>query len=176
MSMSLDGFVTGPTPRAGLPLGEGGQRLHDWMFNRRGADPGRDPEQGKADVNDTVARELFATTGGVLMGRRMFDLGIGPRGDTPFPAPCFVLTHQPREDLVMASGTFTFISEGLTAAVDRAAAAAGGRTFSPTAPASPSSSSAQACSTRSSCTWCRSCSTEAAACSSTSATPATSSS
>lgn len=43
MSMSLGGFVTGPAPRAGLPLGEGGQRLHDWMFNHRATDTGPGP-------------------------------------------------------------------------------------------------------------------------------------
>jgi dihydrofolate reductase len=110
-----------------VPLGEGGQRLHDWMFSRH-ADPGGPPQGGDAaDVNGTVARELFATTGAVLMGRRMFELGVGPGGDTPFPVPCFVLTHHPREDLVMASGTFIFITGGLTAALDRAKVAAGSK-------------------------------------------------
>jgi dihydrofolate reductase len=126
ISMSLDGFVTGPDPREGVPLGEGGQRLHEWMFSRH-ADPGG-PEHGEtADASGAVARELFAATGAVLMGRRMFDLGVGPWGDTPFPVPCFVLTHKPHEDLVMASGTFTFITTGLTAALDRAKAAASGK-------------------------------------------------
>jgi hypothetical protein len=31
ISMSLDGFITGPNPRPGEPLGQGGERLHDWM-------------------------------------------------------------------------------------------------------------------------------------------------
>lgn len=127
MSMSLNGFVTGPGPRAGLPLGEGGQRLHDWMFTGR-IDPGEPPERGEtADVNGAIAGELFATTGAVLMGRRLFDAGIRPWGDTPFPVPCFVLTHQPHEDLAMASGTFTFIITGLTVALERAKAAASGK-------------------------------------------------
>ncbi len=30
-SMSLDGFITGPAPRPGVPLGEGGEQLHEWM-------------------------------------------------------------------------------------------------------------------------------------------------
>jgi dihydrofolate reductase len=151
MSMSLDGFVTGPRPRAGVPLGEGGQRLHDWMFSGR-ADPGGPPQHGEtADVNGAVARELFATTGAVLMGRRMFDLGIGPWGDTPFPVPCFVLTHQAHGDLVMASGTFTFIT-GLTTALERAKAAASGKNILAHTPTSPSSYSALASSMRSSFT------------------------
>ncbi len=127
ISMSLDGFVTGPRPGPGAPLGEGGQRLHDWMFAGRD-DPGGPPEHGEAaGVNGAVVRDLFAATGAVLMGRRMFDLGVGPWGDTPFPVPCFVLTHQQHEDLVMASGTFTFVTEGLATAVSRARAAAGGK-------------------------------------------------
>lgn len=127
ISMSLDGFVTGPRPRPGVPLGEGGQRLHDWMFGGH-ADPGGPTQHGETpDVNDAVARELFAATGAVLMGRRMFDLGVGPWGDTPFPVPCFVLTHRPHEDVVMASGTFTFITTGLTTALERAKASANGK-------------------------------------------------
>ena len=123
MSMSLDGFVTGPDPREGLPLGESGQRLHDWMFSRH-ADSG--PSEA-GDVNAAITQELFASTGAVLMGRRIFDLGIGPWGDTPFPVPCFVLTHHAHDDVVMTSGTFSFITGGLTAALDRAKAAADGR-------------------------------------------------
>ncbi|MGH3166335.1 MAG: hypothetical protein ACRDN0_10640 [Trebonia sp.] len=97
------------------------------MFDGR-AESGRAPAHGAAsDVNGAIVRELFATTGAVLMGRRMFDVGVVPWGDTPFPVPCFVLTHHAHEDVVMASGTFTFITDGLTAALDRARAAAAGK-------------------------------------------------
>jgi dihydrofolate reductase len=127
MSMSLDGFVTGPGPRVGEPMGEGGQRLHDWMFSAP-PDPGDAPESDEtAGVNDAVARELSTMTGAVLMGRRMFEVGIGSWADTPFPGPCFVLTHQPHEDMVMASGTFTFVTSGLATALDRAKLAAVGQ-------------------------------------------------
>lgn len=69
MSMSLDGFVTGPSPRVGVPLGDGGQRLHDWMFRGR-ADPGKASGGGQAaEVDGAVAQESFATTGAVLMAR-----------------------------------------------------------------------------------------------------------
>jgi len=36
LSMSLDGFITGPDPRAGEPLGDGGERLHEWMAGMAG--------------------------------------------------------------------------------------------------------------------------------------------
>lgn len=123
MSMSLDGFVTGPDPRVGAGLGVGGERLHEWMFTRP-TDSGRNEA---ADVNAAIPRELFASTGAVLMGRRNFEMGIGPWGDTPFPVPCFVLTHHARDDIVMTSGTFSFITGGITVALDRAKAAADGR-------------------------------------------------
>ncbi len=127
MSMSLDGFVTGPDPRVGVGLGDGGQRLHEWMFSgRAGLD--RPSEQSEPpDINGAVVRELFATTGAVLMGKTMFDVGVGPWADTPFPVPCFVLTHQPREDLVMTSGTFSFVTNGTESGLDRAKTAAAGK-------------------------------------------------
>ncbi len=68
------------------------------------------------------------------MGRRMFGGGDGPwdegwRGwwgdEPPFHAPVFVLTHHPREPLVLEGGTtFTFVTDGIRAAVERARAAA----------------------------------------------------
>jgi dihydrofolate reductase len=127
MSMSLDGFVVGPEPSPGHPLGEGGQRLHEWMFSGRD-EPGGTAEAGaSASVSGRVVRELIASTGAVLMGRRIFELGVGLWGDVPFPVPCFVLTHRPDEEVAMASGTFTFITAGLTAALEAAKSAAGGR-------------------------------------------------
>ncbi len=125
MTISMDGFVIGPNVGVELPLGEGGERLHDWM-----ADPGQggDWQQTGASAADAkVKQEVFATTGAVLMGRRSFDVGIGPWGDTPFPVPCFVVTHEARDDLVQQSGTYTFVTEGIHGAVRQAWAAAGER-------------------------------------------------
>lgn len=69
-SMSLDGFTTGPNVGTGNPLGDGGERLHAWMFQDGGA-PGRN-----AEIRD----EFFASAGALLMGRRMFELGVDPWG------------------------------------------------------------------------------------------------
>ncbi len=70
---------------------------------------------------------MHATTGAVVLGRRTFDVGVGLWGDTPFPVPCFVLTHETREKRVEKSGVFTFVTEGLERAVTQAQAAAGGK-------------------------------------------------
>lgn len=111
--MSLDGFIAGPRVGVEQPMGEGGPRLHQWLFSAP-----------KSEVDAQVEREMSATTGAVVLGKRTFDVGIGAWGDTPYPVPCFVLTHKPLEDRVEKSGTFTFIND-VKVAFQRATAAAG---------------------------------------------------
>jgi dihydrofolate reductase len=115
-SMSLDGFVAGPDVSVAQPMGAGGERLHEWLF----ADP-PSPE------DEAIARDARDGTGGVVLGRRTFDVGLGAWRDTPFPAPCFVVTHEARETRVERTGTFAFVTAGVEAAVERARAAAGER-------------------------------------------------
>lgn len=115
VSMSLDGFTAGPNVRAQEPMGDGGERLHAWMA---GAGP-----DGGVDV--AVRREIDARVGAAVVGRRTFDLGLGPWGGTPWPGvPSFVVTHRTREDLLGDNGG-TFAFDGLPAAALRAKEAAG---------------------------------------------------
>jgi dihydrofolate reductase len=115
VSVSLDGFTTGPNVREGEPMGDGGERLHEWMA-------GKGPDGG---VDIDVRREVDATVGAVVIGRRTFDLGLRPWGGTPWPGvPSFVVTHRTREDLLGDNGG-TFAFDGLEAAVRRAVDAAG---------------------------------------------------
>lgn len=115
MSMSLDGFVAGPNVGVEHPLGEGGERLHEWLF----ADP-RDP------LDMEVAGEMEAEIGAVVLGNRTFTVGEGQwAGATPFPVPCFVLTHVAREELVKGPTSFTFVTDGVESALGQARAAAG---------------------------------------------------
>jgi dihydrofolate reductase len=115
MSVSLDGFAAGPDVTVENPMGIGGERLHEWLF------------QADADVDAEQARELSTSTGAVVVGRRTFDIGVGLWQDTPFPVPCFVLTHEPREELVMKSASFTFVTDGVEEALRLARQAAGDR-------------------------------------------------
>lgn len=117
MSISLDGFVAGPNTSHENPLGQGGERLHHWLF----ADP-PDPR----DV--AVAKEQREAVGAVVLGRRTFDVGVDIWGDVPYPVPSFVLTHRPHADLVMTSGTFNFVTGGIVEAIEAAKAVAGNRT------------------------------------------------
>ena len=116
ITMSLDGYTTGPEVSAEAPLGRGGERLHEWMFAGKSA---ADSERWLTD--------RFSTIGAVILGRRMADLGIGPWGEEPvFHAPCFVITHRPTETIVKKGGTsYIFVTEGIEAAMAQAKVAAG---------------------------------------------------
>jgi dihydrofolate reductase len=121
ISVSVDGFAAGVNQRLEEPLGDGAERLHRWMF-----------EQPEANAD---AIEQITSAGAYIMGRNMFGPGRGAWDhtwtgwwgeDPPYHAPVFVLTHHPREPLEMRGGTiFTFVTEGIEAALAHARAAAG---------------------------------------------------
>jgi dihydrofolate reductase len=129
ISMSVDGYVAGPNDGPANGLGDGGERLHDWMFATSGWRELHGIEGGTADQDSEIAAEMFANTGAIVMGRRMFTTGEGPWGDEPpFRMPVFVVTHTPREPVSKRGGTtFTFITGGVRAAVSAAREAAGER-------------------------------------------------
>jgi dihydrofolate reductase len=126
-SMSLDGFVAGPDVGLDHPMGKGGERLHDWMFP---ADPDQREASGVRSprgVDGEIIDELTAAAGAVVLGNRTFDVGLRFWNDTPFPAPSFVLTHEPHEPLAMKSAVFTFVTDGIESAIAQAKRAAGER-------------------------------------------------
>ncbi len=122
MAVSVDGFVAGPNQSPEQPFGDGvGDRLHRWMFE--------EPEANAAAI------EAIGASSAYVMGRNMFGPGRdgwdlewkGWWGDEPpYHAPVFVLTHHPREPLAMQGGTtFTFVTDGIEAALAQAREAAG---------------------------------------------------
>jgi dihydrofolate reductase len=116
ISMSLDGFVTDPKASVGTPLeGNDPGRLSDWQFD------------AKTETDAAIKDERYASTGAVLIGKRMFDAGFEPWGDPPpFGMPVFIVTHEAREPLPMQGGTtYTFVTDGIEAALELARAAAG---------------------------------------------------
>ena len=127
MSMSLDGYVAGPNAGAGNPLGDGGVRIQQWMFDLASFREIQGLSGGQTNRDDEELRQRFAPTGAVVMGRRMFDEGEGPWGDNPpFGMPVFVVTHEARDRLVKDGGTtFTFVTDGIESALEQANAAAG---------------------------------------------------
>lgn len=118
MSMSLDGFVTGPNVGKEYPMGVNGESLHKWLFSTPG---------DKVDAD--VEREMFAQTAAVILGNRTFEVGVDLWEDVPFPVPSFVLTHTGREALVKKSGTFTFVTDGIESALQQARAVAGDKSI-----------------------------------------------
>jgi dihydrofolate reductase len=140
ISISLDGFVAGPNQSLENPIGEGGLRLHHWIFETASWRRQHGEEGGAPSADSDVVDELFANTGAYIMGRKMFGGGDGPwdhawRGwwgeDPPFHAPVFVLTHHRREPLPMNGGTtFTFVTDGIHSALEQARAAAGDKDVS----------------------------------------------
>lgn len=136
ISISLDGFAAGPNQSLEHPLGEGGERLHEWAYPTETFNALHGREGGERGTDSDVLAAAFEGVGAHIMGRRMFGGGDGPWDETwtgwwgeepPFRAPVFVLTHHPRDPLPMKGGTtFTFVTEGIEAALERARAAAGG--------------------------------------------------
>jgi dihydrofolate reductase len=136
MAISLDGFAAGPNQSFENPLGEGGERLHEWLFPLEAFTRVHGGEGGEVNASTPVVEEMM-DSGAFLMGRGMFGGGTGPwdeswRGwwgdEPPFHAPVFVLTHHAREALPMGGGTtFHFVTDGIDAALARAREAAGSR-------------------------------------------------
>ncbi|MBT2364951.1 dihydrofolate reductase [Streptomyces sp. ISL-10] len=127
ISVSLDGFIAGPNDGPGNPLGDRGERLHEWAYPLESWRGMHGLDGGATGPDSEVMEEAVLRAGAYVMGRRMFDLGEGPWGDTPpFHAPVFVVTHEEREPLVKPGGTtFTFVTGGIEEAVGRARRAAG---------------------------------------------------
>ena len=137
ITMSLDGFVAGPNQTVERPLGDGGERIHEWVYGLASWRESHGQPGGTRNPDDDVYEESVGATGAVVMGRRMFSGGEGPWEDDPvadgwwgdeppFGVPVFVLTHHPRETVMKQGGTsFVFATEGLGAALTQARAAAG---------------------------------------------------
>jgi dihydrofolate reductase len=136
ISISLDGYVAGPNQTQEDPLGEGGERLHEWVLATDSWRARHGKAGGERSADAEVVERDVENVGAYIMGRNMF----GPAGewdeswkgwwgeDPPFHAPVYVLTHHPREPLEMQGGTtYHFVTDGIEAALEQARAAAGDR-------------------------------------------------
>ena len=139
IAMSLDGYAAGPRQSVEDPLGIGGEKLHEWVFPLAAWRAPHGLEGGEVNQSTPVVEELLANLGATIMGRNMFGGHPGPWdpnhpwngwwGDNPpFHHPVFVLTHHPRPPLALEGGTtFTFVTDGIEAALEQARRAARGR-------------------------------------------------
>lgn len=115
MSMSLDGYVTGPNDSRDNPFGDGAGMLHDWMSSMA------------TDEDRALLQEILGGFGAVVMGRKSFEKNEGdggwgdggPLGDVP----CFVVTHN--KPAASYPSVFTFVTDGVASAIEQAKHAAG---------------------------------------------------
>ena len=115
MSMSLNGYVTGPNDSRENPFGDGAGMLHDWIF------------KSATNEDRALLQEMLDGVGAIVMGRKSFDKNEGdggwgdggPVGDTP----CFVVTHH--EPSRSHPPIYTFVTDGVVSAIEQAKDAAG---------------------------------------------------
>jgi dihydrofolate reductase len=121
ITISVDGYVTGPDDGPGCGLGVGGERLHYWVFGGpwKYDDPVRGEPTGAG--KDWIDR-VMAANGAIIGGRGTYEAA-GHWGDTnPFGVPFFVVTHRPQEQ--PPGDDFVFVG-GLDEAMERAKQVAG---------------------------------------------------
>jgi dihydrofolate reductase len=123
ITTSVDGYITGPNDGPGNGLGEGGERLHYWVF---GGPWTYDSEsKGEATGEDAAWLEEATTrVGAVVAGRWTYEAARHWGDENPWGLPVFVVTHRPEEE--PEGGAFIFIA-GVEQAVERAVEAAGGK-------------------------------------------------
>lgn len=121
ITTSLDGYITGPNDGPDRGLGEGGERLHYWVFGGAWS-YGRETTGEPTGADKEYLDGAMARQGAIIGGRNTFDAAEGWGGSNPWQVPFFVLTHRPED--APPGGDFTFI-DGLEEAIARAREAAG---------------------------------------------------
>jgi dihydrofolate reductase len=121
ITTSVDGYITGPNDGPGRGLGEGGERLHAWVFGGRW-NYGEEPRGAPTGVDAAWFAEATSNLGAVVGGRWTYEAAEHWGDRNPFGVPFFIVTHRPEEG--PAGGDFTFVV-GVEAAVARAREAAG---------------------------------------------------
>jgi dihydrofolate reductase len=135
IGVSLDGFAAGPDQSPEHPLGTTGPELMEWFFPTQTFTRMHGGEGGETGIDDSFAAESMSGKGAWILGRNMFGPIRGPwhnddwKGwwgdEPPYSVPTFVLTHYPREPLVMKGGTtFHFVTDGIESTLEQAKAAA----------------------------------------------------
>src|SRR5215216_941764 len=122
LSVSLDGFISGPNDGAEAPMGDGGERLLAWYA---GGDteypmPGTDMVFKVSPQTAEFLRQTRETTGALVFGRRSFDLTHGWGGNHPLDVPVFVVSSSIPQEWVYEGSPFTFVTDGLERALEQA--------------------------------------------------------
>ena len=121
ITTSLDGYIAGPNDGPDKGLGEGGERLHYWVFGGPWS-YAEEPRGEATGADKEFLDQAIAAQGAVIGGRWTYEAAEHWGGNNPWPVPFFILTHRPEEE--PEGKGFTFVN-GLDEALDRAKAAAG---------------------------------------------------
>ena len=126
LSMSLDGFIAGPSDGPERPLGEGGERLFAWYASgdTEYKLPGTEMVFRVSPQSAELLREAHGKIGAFVTGRRTFDITDGWGGNPPLSVPTFVVTHTVPQEWVYEGTPFTFVTDGVESAVEQAKAVA----------------------------------------------------
>jgi dihydrofolate reductase len=121
ITISLDGYITGPNDGPGMGLGEGGERLHYWVF---GGPWSYDeaPRGEAAGADKEYLDQAIAQSGAVIGGRGTYEAAGAWGGSNPFGVPFFIVTHRVEDEPDNAG--FTFVN-GVEEAVAQGRRAAG---------------------------------------------------
>jgi dihydrofolate reductase len=123
ITTSLDGYITGPNDGPGRGLGDGGERLHFWVFG--GPWSYEEEPRGEATGADKeLLDEAMGRVGAIVGGRNTYEAAGAWGGDNPFGVPFFIVTHRAEE--APEGAAFTFVN-GLEEAIARAREAADGK-------------------------------------------------
>ena len=126
ITTSVDGYVTGPEDGPEKGLGEGGERLHYWVFGGPWSYD-EEPRGGIGDGEKEWMDAIVARVGAAVAGRNMYEAAGHWGGENPWGVPCFIVTHRPEEQ--PAGDAFVFV-DGLAEAIERAKVAAAGKDVS----------------------------------------------
>ena len=123
ITTSVDGYITGPNDGPGKGLGDGGERLHHWVFGGPWT-YASEPRGQPAGEDAAWLAEVSSRVGAVVAGRWTYEAARQWGGENPWRLPFFIVTHRPEEE--PEGGAFAFVS-GVKPAVERALGAARGK-------------------------------------------------
>jgi dihydrofolate reductase len=121
ITTSLDGYIAGPNDGPGRGLGDGGERLHYWVFGRPWSYE-EEPKGEATGADKEFLDEGIARGGAIVGGRNTYEAAEAWGGTNPFGVPFFIVTHRPED--APADAGFTFVN-GVEEAIGRAREAAG---------------------------------------------------
>ena len=131
MSMSLDGFIAGPNARIDAGLGDGGERLHEWIFtsgvdvDTNGVEAATDGIRRSGSVNGRIMDEAMST-GAIVAGRGTFEPAGGWGGDHHDGVPIYIVARD-KPGIDISQWPLVMYLSDVKVAMHRAKEAAGER-------------------------------------------------